>query len=158
MMLDLKNRPNVMGAAPTAPRSYRRRRVRQDCRLGSPVPQSQLQNRDPAYGVGRCLRGWVSEDRAAFLYGAAVIEIANREGRFLQQQATLADLPDDIERDITLAKSWSVAELVAQNLHLADDVEFDPPAKRSPFASTQPLVRRPTSTRMRCERARRSCP
>ena len=59
---------------------------------------------------------------------AAVIEIANREGRFLQQQATLADLPDDIERDIMLAKSWSVAELVAQKLHLADDVEFDPPA------------------------------
>lgn len=62
---------------------------------------------------------------------AAVIEVANREGRYLQQQATLTDLPADIGRYTTAAKSWAIAEAVTQNLRLADDPDFAPPT--NPF-------------------------
>ena len=57
----------------------------------------------------------------------AAIEVANREGRFLQQQATLADSPGDIDRDIALAKSGEIAETVAGDLGLIDDPEYDSP-------------------------------
>ena len=40
---------------------------------------------------------------------AAIIEVANREGKYLQQQATLTDLPADIGRYTTVAKSWAIA-------------------------------------------------
>ena len=55
---------------------------------------------------------------------AAVISVANREGRYLQEQATLADLPTNLERDIAFAKSVTVADGVTRKLRLDNDPEF----------------------------------
>jgi succinoglycan biosynthesis transport protein ExoP len=55
---------------------------------------------------------------------AATIDIVNREGGFLQQQATLAQAPVDLQREILLAKSTAVAERVVKKLRLQDDPEF----------------------------------
>ena len=54
----------------------------------------------------------------------AVISVVNREGRYLQEQATLADLPANLERDIAFAKSLTVADWVTRKLHLDNDPEF----------------------------------
>lgn len=55
----------------------------------------------------------------------ATINVVNREGGFLQQQATLADAPIDQLREISLAKSSAVAERAVKTLQLDKDPEFN---------------------------------
>ena len=55
---------------------------------------------------------------------AATIDIVNREGGYLQQQATLAQAPVDLQREILAAKSTAVAERVVKKLRLQEDSEF----------------------------------
>lgn len=123
-MLDLKNRPNVMGAS----------KLPADDDIGKLADSVRLFLKR-RYKVAILLMAFGALAGLAYLKvarpsyaAAAVIEIANREGRFLQQQATLADLPADAERDIAFAKSPTLAEFVVRKLHLDKDPEFAAPA------------------------------
>jgi len=126
MMLDLKTRPNIpslmaaskpppdddMGKLTDGVRLFLKRRYKLAIllmMLGVLAGVAYLKTAAPSYTA------------------VAVIEVANREGRYLQQQATLTDLPADLDRNIALAKSWTIAELVSQKLRLADDAEFAAP-------------------------------
>ena len=126
MMLDLKTRPNV-------PHVMAASKPPADDDIGKLVDSVRLFLKRRyklaillmALGV---LAGVAYLKITAPSYTAvAVIEVANREGRYLQQQATLTDLPADLDRNIALAKSWTIAELVSRKLRLADDAEFAAP-------------------------------
>ena len=125
MMLELKNRPHIMGASTPLPADDEIGKLADNARLFL-IRHYKIAILLMVLGVLAGL-AYLKIARPSYT-AAAVIEIANREGRFLQQQATLAELPADIDRDIALTKSWAVAEATSRKLHLADDPEFDPPA------------------------------
>jgi polysaccharide biosynthesis transport protein len=123
MMLDLKTRPNVMGAS----------KLQADDEIGKLVTSARL-FLVRHYKITILLMALGLLVSVAYLkiarpsYTAtAVIDIANREGQFLRQQATLTELPADIDRAIGVAKSRTLAEFVAQKLRLDKDPEFDAP-------------------------------
>ena len=125
MMLELKNRPRIVGASTPLPADDEVGKLADAARLFL-IRHYKAAILLMALGVCAGL-AYLKVARPSYT-AAVVIEIANREGRFLQQQATLAELPADIDRDVTLTKSWTIAEAVSRKLHLADDAEFDPPA------------------------------
>ena len=121
MMLELQNRPT----------SVEPLRSREEDELGKMVDAARLFVRR-RYKIIAIIAATVIISGVAYLKVAspvftagATIDVVNREGGFLQQQATLADAPIDMQRQMLLAKSSAVAERVVKTLQLDEDPEFN---------------------------------
>ena len=120
MMLELKNRPTPLEPL----------RLREENELGKMSDAARLflyRRHKIILFVALCVvvAGFAYLNLARPMFtAAATIDVVNREGGYLQQQATLADTPVDLQREILVAKSAAVAERVVKKLQLQEDPEF----------------------------------